>query len=279
MLEVPEGSSPERIERSYRALKQQFAPERLEGRDLGPEQEYLEEIHAQLDEAYRVLADADLRRGYDDALRLDEQETGDWSGKVRAETDFDTGEALAAEGRFDEAARAYGEARARDDQAEYRTMEAWSIYRANGETAEAARTVLPMVYDEMEHTPGQYMIHVIAARLHQGAGDTEQAVSQYQEALNLKPEIEEVFNELEALLLEAGHTDVLEEQYRRTLLQLGQTAQEWAARLWRRLTVLYHQRLKDQRRSRTALEVVRAIEPEEEVLELELELELFPDDD
>ena len=94
----------------------------------------------------------------------------------------------------------------------------------------------------------------------------------------LNPDMPTVFDELEDLLLQNGQAEMLEEQYRRTLLQLRQRNPEWAAGLWKRLTALYHRRLKDQGRARTALEVVRAIKPEEEVLELELELELFPDD-
>jgi len=64
MLEVPRGATPVEIDRAYRMAQQTYADGSLalysifDKRDLG-------EIRARLDEAYRVLADPELRAGYD----------------------------------------------------------------------------------------------------------------------------------------------------------------------------------------------------------------------
>ena len=64
MLEVPRGATPGEIDRAYRLAQQTYAEGSLalysifEKRDAA-------EIRARLDEAYRVLADPELRSSYD----------------------------------------------------------------------------------------------------------------------------------------------------------------------------------------------------------------------
>ena len=295
LLEVSRDCSAEALEAGYRARRHQFDAGQFGGLDLGEEGEYLEEICQQLDEAHQVLSDAGRRQQYDEDLRrmdeshdrlcdrgqaAQEEASHGPSSTVRAERVYETGELLARQGNHEEAAAAFGEARQEDDQAEYRTMEAWSLFRANGETPEAAATVLPMVLEELERTPDQYMIHLVAARLHRAAEQHEQAVQQFEAVLQLNPCLRGVIDELEAFLQETEQLDLLEEQYRRVLLHLGDRDHDLAADLWKRLTVLYHRRLEDDKRARTALEVARYMEPSDpEVQELEMEFELFPDDD
>jgi len=68
MLEVPHGASPGEIDRAYRMAQETYADGSLalysifEKRDAS-------EIRARLDEAYRVLADPELRASYDTARR------------------------------------------------------------------------------------------------------------------------------------------------------------------------------------------------------------------
>ena len=137
-----------------------------------------------------------------------------------------------------------------------------------------------MVIEELERTPGQYMIHLVAARLHGAAGQQEQAIERYQEVFQLNPCLPRVIDELEGYLQQTAQADLLEQQYRRILLHLGDRDHDLAADLWKRLTVLYHQRLGDDSRARKALEVARYMDASDpQVQELELELELFPDDE
>lgn len=74
MLEVPRGASPGEIDRAYRMAQETYADGSLalysifEKRDAS-------EIRARLDEAYRVLADPELRASYDAAHRGSEVAT------------------------------------------------------------------------------------------------------------------------------------------------------------------------------------------------------------
>ncbi|MBK7949591.1 MAG: helix-turn-helix domain-containing protein [Deltaproteobacteria bacterium] len=71
MLEVPRGASPGEIDRAYRMAQETWAEGSLalysifEKRDAS-------EIRARLDEAYRVLADPELRASYDQSHRATE---------------------------------------------------------------------------------------------------------------------------------------------------------------------------------------------------------------
>ena len=278
LLELPRDCSPETVQAAYEARRLQFDPSRLAALDLGEEREYLDEIWRHLDEAFQVLSDARRRQQYDvDLQQLDESHHR-MGSSLRAERVYETGEQLVLQESHGEAAAAFGEARQEDDQAEYRTMEAWSLFRANGETSEAAITVLPMVIEELERTPGQYMIHLVAARLHRAAGQHEQTMEQYQQVLQLNPCLPKVIDELEGYLQQTAQDDLLEQQYRRILLHLGDRDHNLAADLWKRLTVLYHHRLEDHSRARKALEVARYMDESDPQVQ-ELELELFPDDD
>ena len=297
-LGLARACSAAELEAGYRARRDRFAAAQFSGVDLGEEGDYLDEIRGRLDEAYRALADVGERRQYDADLQQLQQshdrlcaeglaaarEDGapDVARSVRAERACGTGEFLARQGSHKEAAEAFSAASQEDDQAEYRTMEAWSLYRANGETPEAATTVLPMVLEELERTPDQYMIHLVAARLHRGAEQYEQALEQYQAVFRLNPCLRRVMDELEEFLHQTDQAEQLDEQYRRILLHLGDRDHDLAADIWKRLTVLYHRRLEDDDRARTALEVARYMDgddPQVQELELELELELFPDDE
>ncbi len=282
LLGLSRGCSPGEVEAAHEDRARRFGPQGFSGLDLGDEGEYLEEIRRHLDEAHEVLSDAARRQQYDADLTQMDESHDRLCPNVQAERVYETGEVLAHQGSHQQAAEAFGEARQEDDQAEYRTMEAWSLYRANGETPEAAEAVLPMVLHELEQTPGQYMIHLVAARLHRAAGQQEEAMEQFQLVFQLNPCLPRVIDELDGYLQQTGQADQLEEQYRRILLHLGDRDHDLAADLWKRLTVLYHKRLEDQERARKALEVARymdASDPQVQELELELELELFPDDD
>ena len=291
LLELTPGCNHADVEAAFEARRRLFSDERLARLDLGDEGTYLDEVRRHLDEAHAVLADTGRRAAYDAELaameqshtRLcapDEEEPQEAGDGARAEQVFDEGVELSGSGDHDKAAEAFADAHQQDEQAEYRTMEAWSLFRAEGGGGQAAAAVLPMVLDELERTPGQYMIHLVAARLYRAAEQHDPAVEQFQAALQLNPCMRVVIDELADYLEQSGQAHRLEEEYRRVLLHLADRDHELAADLWKRLTVLYHQHLDDDHKARKALEVARYMEPEDpQVQELEMELELFPDDD
>ena len=274
VLDVSPESPAEVIEVAYHVKCKQFDMRRFRDTDLGSEHEYLEEIQERLDAAFQVLSSTERRQEYDRRLssRRDSAET---RSPHLAEKAYDTGEYLAAQGRHAEAREAFEEAREHDSQPEYRAMEAWAMFKAAGETPNAAREMLSVVRELLVSSPDVATIRVVAAWLCKATDEVDEAIEHYKEALNQDPTMRQAFDEMEGLLLEAGNLDLLEEQYRRTLYLLRDSESPWIGELWKRLTLLYDHDLKDQERARTARMAARQKNPGDE----SLELELFPESD
>ena len=278
VLDVSQDSPAEVIEVAYHVKCKQFDVQRFRETDLGMEHDYLVEIQDRLDTAFRVLSDPEQRQEYDEQLRASHASSETRSPRL-AEKAYDTGEYLAAQGKHAEASRAFVEAQEHDRQPEYRAMEAWAMFKAAGETPEAAKEMLSAVRKLLTSAPDIATIRVVAAWLCRATGELDEAIEHYQAALNLDPTMRQAFDEMEGLLLAAGELDLLEEQYRRTLFLLRDSRSPWIGELWKRLTLLYDRQLNDQDKARTALMVARDKNPEDESLELELFPESGTEDD
>ncbi len=282
LLDVAPDTEGEVIEIAYQTKCQDFALQRFRNMDLGDDFGYLEEIHRRLDQAHQVLMSRHARRDYDEDL-FSGRETAEYESPFLAEQAYDTGEHLASKGRHEEAAQAYSQADEIDHQPEYRAMEAWAVFKAHDCDPEVGEEMLDVVQESLEDAPGQYAIHMVAAWLHRALGGMDQSIQHYQAVIQLNPGLRKAFDELEELLLEANQLGLLEEeQYRRTIFLLDEDDPEYAADLWRRLTMLYARKLEDRQKAQTAANAVVKMKPEvaEELEEeLEMEFELFPDDD
>lgn len=272
VLDVAADSPVDVIEVAYNIKCKSFSPARYRLLDLGPEAAHLEEVRKRLDLAFAQLSDAAARQEYDERQQ-DADATSEWRAVSRAEESFQTGEQLSAQGRHAEAGDAFAKAREFDDQPEYRAMEAWSRFNASDRGTGAAAAALTDVKLLLASAPGMPAIHMVAAWLYRAREDVDQAAAQYRAALQINPAQRKPFNELERLLLNAGRIEQLEEQYRRTLYLLDNRDPPWAAELWKRLTLLYQRRLKDRKKARTAATAATNLGS------VDLELELFPDDD
>ena len=272
VLDVSQDSPTEVIEVAYHVKCKQFDVQRFRETDLGLEHGYLEEIQQRLDTAFRVLSDREQRREYDQQLRT-RRDSAETRSPRLAEKAFDTGEYLAAQGKHAEASRAFVEASEHDRQPEFRAMEAWAMFKAAGETPEAAGEMLAVVRQLLSSAPDIPTIRVVAAWLCRASGELDEAIANYQAALSQDPTMRQAFDEMEGLLLAAGELDLLEEQYRRTLFLLRDSRSPWIGELWKRLTLLYDRQLHDQGKARTALMAAREKNPADE----SLELELFPE--
>ena len=281
LLDVTPDSTPEVIEIAYQTKCNDFALQRFRNMDLGEDFGYLEEIHRRLDLAHEVLNAAHSRKDYDEDL-FSGRETAEYQSPFLAEEAFDAGDHLASEGRHEEAAEAYSRAAEIDHQPEYRAMEAWAVFKARNCDPDVGQEMMEVVQESLEDAPGQYAIHMVAAWLHRAMGHLDQAIQHYQAVIQLNPGLRKAFDELEELLSEANQFGLLEEQYRRTIFLLDDTAPDYAADLWKRLTLLYARKLEDRQKAQTAGNAAVKMKPEEaENLEeeLEMEFELFPDDD
>ena len=281
LLDVSPDSELEVIEIAYQTKCKDFALQRFRNMDLGEDFGYLEEIHRRLDQAHSALSSANSRKEYDEDM-FTGRETAEYESPFLAEQAYDAGEHLTSEGRHEEAAQAYSEAAEHDNQPEYRAMEAWAVFKAHDCAADVGEEMLDVVQESLGDAPGQYAIHMVAAWLHRALGHLDQSVQHYQAVIQLNPGLRKAFDELEDLLTEAGQLGLLEEQYRRTIFLLDDADPDYAANLWKRLTMLYAKKLEDRQKAQTAGNAVVKMKPEEaEELEeeLEMEFELFPDDD
>ena len=269
VLEVPRNCSADVIEVAYSVKRKQFDPVMFRELDLGQQYDQLVEIRERLDLAYMVLSNEALRREYDAGSDEDLQ-TDDCHSPLLAEASYETGEFLAAAGRHQEAAEVFAEAQVYDQQPEYRAMEAWAVFRARGETPEAAEEVLHIVDEALQYGPDQAPVHMVAAWIHRAARHHSRSARHFREAIYLDPCAQRAFNGLEQLLLELGQLEQLEQDYRSTIARVGESDPEWSAELWKRLTDLYARQLEDQLCAETAGSVA-------EEMSAELELELFPD--
>jgi tetratricopeptide (TPR) repeat protein len=278
---VATDSEEEVIEIAYQTKCQDFALQRFRNMDLGEDFGYLEEIHQRLDQAYQVLMARHTRQDYDEDI-FSGRETAEYESPFLAEKAYDTGESLAAEGRHEVAAQAYSQAAEIDHQPEYRAIEAWAVFKAHDCAPDVGEEMLDVVQESLEDAPGQYAIHMVAAWLHRALGHLDQSIQHYQAVIQINPGLRKAFDELEELLLGADQLVLLEEQYRRTIFLLDDGDPEYAADLWKRLTLLYARKLEDRQKAQTAANAVVKMKPEaaEELEEeLEMEFELFPDVD
>ena len=71
VLEVPDSASPDDIQEAFYKLSRKWHPDRFFRRDIGSQNQLIEEVYVAITEAYRTLTDRNLRLAYDRKLRED----------------------------------------------------------------------------------------------------------------------------------------------------------------------------------------------------------------
>lgn len=246
------------IEVAYSIKRGQFDLARFRDRDIGEAYPHLEELCEALDEAYRVLSVAELRRAYDATLKKGPQVR---SSAMAAEELFGQGMDLLSAGAAEEAVIRFEQAIALDDQPEYRAQEALAYFMAEGQAADAGVEAMVRVQAALAEDPEHPGAHVVAARISRTLGATEEALEHLRAALRFDALRQEAFDELETLLIEEGRLEELEAEYRRVIFRVGSRDRAWSALLWKRLVLLYRDRLHDEQRAHKACDAAFRLNP------------------
>jgi len=266
LLGVMPHSDLDSVEVAYQIKRKQFDLSNFRDLDLGEHYAHLEEICAALDTAFAVLSDPEQRAPYDAEMQTDLTQS-ERSQALTAEMHCRRGEELFNRERFDRAMEAFGKALELDEQAEYQSKFALAYFMANREQPqEAVERAMLMVQEALLSDPGDQTSHLVAATISQEVGHVEEALHHLEELIKLDPTGRETFDEIERILLEQGQLERLEILYRRILHLLGERDREWAAELWRRLTLFYRDKVGDMDRARTAAEVGLRLDPDDRKL-------------
>ena len=247
------------IEVAYAIKRKQFDLSRFRERDLNEAYAHLEEIGEALDVAYAVLSDVDRRQHYDETLT--ERRVPRPNAGMQAEALFEEGQSCFEDGAYDEAIARFEAAIALDDQPEFRVQEALAYFLAEGEAPEAGVEAMVRVQAALSLDPEQPRGHLVAALISKTLGAVDEAVEHLREALHLAPRSREAFDALERLLLENERIEDLEAEYRRTIFRVGSQDRAWSAALWKRLVLLYRDRIKDEDRARKACDAAFRLNP------------------
>jgi tetratricopeptide (TPR) repeat protein len=161
-------------------------------------------VHRSLAGSYlRLGRGADATRHAETALRI---------GGREASTLNALGNALAAEGRFDEAILRYEESLALSESAE--TLNNLGVaLQARGRVEEA----VARYRRALERRPMHPFAHNNLANVLKATGRTDLAIEHYRQALDVRPDSAEVQNNLGTALQAAGRFDEAAEQFRRAL--------------------------------------------------------------
>jgi CheY-like chemotaxis protein/tetratricopeptide (TPR) repeat protein len=255
------------IEVAFKIKRQQFDLSRFRERDIGEAYAHLEEICAALDEANAVLSDPERRQRYDErelpALRAGSVQR---SPALQAEELFAEGQRLLAEGDAASAMVSFERAIALDDQPEYRAQEALAYFLAEGPSPEVGAEAMVRVQAALAAAPEQPLGHVVAARISRILGAQDEALEHLREALGHEALDRAAFDLLELTLLERGDLGELEAEYRRAIFRIGSRDRAWSAALWKRLVLLYRDRLDDPESARKACDAAFRLNPSDDEL-------------
>ncbi len=275
VLGVTHQTDPTSLQVAYSIKRKQFDLASFRDMDLGVQYVHLEEIGAALDEAYATLSDPARRAEYDRALNA--QPTKERSSvrekALHSEDLCREGESLYQAGKYAEAAEAFRRALELDEQLEYRSLLALSQFLAAGQTAEAAEEAMVDVQTVLAMDPGDLTAHIVAGKISRSLGHVDEGLQHLRRAIKLDPTCREAFEELEAMLRDAGQNETLEMELRRALHLLADQDQPWAATLWLRLARLYRDALRQPERARIACDAGLKLCPADRLLQ-ELRAEL-----
>lgn len=250
------------IEIAHRLKRREFDLSRFRDRDIGEAYAHLEEICAALDEAYETLSNDKRRADYDASLGKHMPKPG-LSKPMRAEALFAQGMEFLHQGEAQEAVKRFEEAIALDDQPEYRVQEALAFFISQGRTNDAGVEAMVRVQSALMEDPDQVSALLVAARISLSLGSQEEALEHLRDAVQLDPMDREAFLTLENVLMEASNFVDLEMEYRRAINAIGSKDRQWSAALWKRLVLLYRDRLKDIEKARKACDTAFKHNPDD----------------
>jgi Predicted N-acetylglucosaminyl transferase len=251
-LGVSHGAPTEEIVAACAAKSAEFSPTAVAGIELGAaDRVKLEAVRAALDRAARILANPQLRPGYDRTL----------ASTLSPETD-----PLGAELAFGEALRLFNAdkvaeslpkfeaaVRARSDQALYHAYLGWAQFVAFGpEWAGAARNTLNHA---LALDPDLPEAHAMLGRLAATENDAATARKHLERSLELEPTQPEVVELLLQAYQRLNDPKGAEGFMRKLLGALGDRAQPLRRRLWCELATLYENQLADRASARIAYDM------------------------
>jgi CheY-like chemotaxis protein len=242
------------------AKSAEFSPAAVAGLDLSSaDQARLDALRAAIDQAARVLANPQLRQGYDRTLAPSSSPESDPLG---AELAFGEGMRLFNADKFDESLPKFEAAvRARPDQALYHAYLGWAQLAAFGlQWAGPARDAL---HHALALDPDLAEAHAMLGRLAATENDAATAREHLERSLELQP----IQPETVELLLQAyqrlNDAKSAEGFLRRLVAALGERAQPLRRRLWQELAHVYENQLGDRLSARIAYDMAARLAPDD----------------
>jgi curved DNA-binding protein CbpA len=197
LLGVPYEASAESVRSAYFNLARKLHPDRLASLGIHDPQRNAQRLFAQINTAFGVLSDPGKRdeylelsrRGGASAVREEDAKAEALAARVmRAEEAFRLGEMSLRRGQLPQAIDAFGEAvELQPNEPEYQALLAWAKFAAapdKAAVAGATRQALQRAADAAQRSP---TARFYLGRIERMLGREREALTHFQEVLNIKP--------------------------------------------------------------------------------------------
>jgi CheY-like chemotaxis protein len=242
------------------AKANEFSPAAVAGLQLSPaNQARLDALRAAIDQATRVLANPQLRQGYDRTLTPSSSPESDPLGAELAFGEglrlFNTDKAAESLPKFEAAVRA------RPDQALYHAYLGWAQFVAFG--PEWAGTTRDTLQQALALDPDLAEAHTMLGHLAATEDDAATARKHLERSLELQPLQPDAVELLLQAYQRLNHPKGAEGFMRKLVAALGDRAQPLRRRLWCELATVYENQLGDRLSARIAYDMAARLAPDD----------------
>lgn len=207
LLGVSIDADRNKLRATWHVLSRRFHPDGLHHQGLGHLRERSEAVFAALSEAYQQLSDPAQREQIAALLRGSAAPGRATSGPspqalLESEMLVREGDKLLRAGSFDRALERYRKAAQRHpDELELRAAIAWCEYQLSADKAAARDATRAALFEVLARRPRSVRVHYDLGLLALHAGDDEQALQHFQQALELEPELVDAKRQIHAIKL------------------------------------------------------------------------------
>ena len=239
------------------AVARSFAIAAYSDVDLGEDHVKLEEILEYLKIAHQTLTDPARKAAY---LQKTQADRIKGESILDAEVLVQKAEEHLDQGRPREALQMLDKARRMQPEVpDFHALYALAAHRAR----EAENTVNSAIFHALELGPESPTVNLCAGAVAEGQGRLDEAVRHFEKVLEVDPENQRAFDELDRILRGRGDFRIVERLHRKLLHQFGNRRPQRTLALARSLALLYEQHLADLDKARAAWEIVHAILPQD----------------